>query len=59
MFHRALQRSGALSELVLYPQEGHGVRSLSALIDYTERLAEWFGRHLGTAASSADVWAAR
>ena len=47
MFYRALQRAGTTAELVIYPQEGHGVHSLPALIDYSSRIAGWFGRHLG------------
>lgn len=48
MFYRALQRAGTTAELVIYPSEGHGVRALPALIDYSGRIASWFGRHLGS-----------
>lgn len=46
MFYRALERAGATAELVTYPNEGHRVRSLPALIDYSGRITSWFGRHL-------------
>jgi dipeptidyl aminopeptidase/acylaminoacyl peptidase len=46
MFYRALERAGTTAELVTYPNEGHGVRSLPALIDYSGRIVSWFGRHL-------------
>lgn len=46
-FHRALVEGGAESELVLYPQEGHGVRHLPATIDFTARLLDWFDRNMG------------
>lgn len=46
-FHQALQEVGVPSVLVLYPQEGHGVRGLPALIDFTTRIIDWFERYLG------------
>jgi dipeptidyl aminopeptidase/acylaminoacyl peptidase len=45
-FHHALHGHGVESELVIYPQEGHGVRRLPAQIDYTTRLVGWFLRHM-------------
>jgi len=45
-FHRALLENGAKSVLVIYPDEGHGVRKFPAAIDYTARLVDWFEAHL-------------
>jgi dipeptidyl aminopeptidase/acylaminoacyl peptidase len=41
-FHNALLESGVKSVLVTYPEEGHGVRSFPAAIDYTARVVGWF-----------------
>jgi len=45
-FFAALQEAGVESELVLYPEEGHGVRRFPAAIDFTTRLVGWFERHM-------------
>lgn len=45
-FHAALKESGVESVLVTYPQEGHGVRSFPAMIDYAARVVDWFETHL-------------
>lgn len=45
-FHQALLEFGVESELVIYPQEGHGVRAFPALIDYCTRVLDWFERHM-------------
>lgn len=47
-FHNALRESGVPSVLVTYPQEGHGIRSFPAMIDYAARVVSWF-----------DTWLAR
>jgi dipeptidyl aminopeptidase/acylaminoacyl peptidase len=44
-FHHALLEQGVKSALVLYPQEGHGVRSYPAAIDYAARVIGWFDEH--------------
>jgi dipeptidyl aminopeptidase/acylaminoacyl peptidase len=44
-FHRALVERGVPSELVVYPNEGHGVRQLEAYIDYCTRVVDWIGTH--------------
>lgn len=44
--YRALMARGVPAEVVVYPQEGHGVRDLSAAIDLTTRAALWFERYL-------------
>ena len=45
-FHRALQESGVKSELVTYPEEGHGIRKWPASFDYSARVVDWFEAHL-------------
>jgi dipeptidyl aminopeptidase/acylaminoacyl peptidase len=41
-FHNALLENGVKSMLVTYPEEGHGVRKLPAVIDYAARVVAWF-----------------
>jgi pimeloyl-ACP methyl ester carboxylesterase len=45
-FHSALRMVGVESVLVTYPHEGHGVRNMPAVFDYTARLLDWFCRHM-------------
>lgn len=45
-FHRALVENGVTSELVIYPQEGHGVRALEAQADQMTRMLDWLDRHM-------------
>jgi dipeptidyl aminopeptidase/acylaminoacyl peptidase len=45
-FHHALRAHGVPSALVLYPQEGHGVRSYPAVIDFLARVLDWFERYM-------------
>jgi dipeptidyl aminopeptidase/acylaminoacyl peptidase len=45
-FHHALQISGVESILLTYPHEGHGIRSMPAVFDYTARMMDWFLRHM-------------
>jgi dipeptidyl aminopeptidase/acylaminoacyl peptidase len=45
-FHNALRENGVESMLVTYPQEGHGIRTFPAKIDYSARIVDWFTRHL-------------
>ncbi len=47
-FHQALQTHGVESVLVVYPEEGHGVRSYPAMTDFMTRILLWFERHLST-----------
>jgi dipeptidyl aminopeptidase/acylaminoacyl peptidase len=49
-FHAALKENGVESVLVTYPQEGHGVRTFPAMIDYAARVVSWFETHLGSTA---------
>lgn len=45
-FHRALLDHGVESALVVYPAEGHGVRTFPATIDYCTRVLDWFTRFM-------------
>lgn len=45
-FYRALREHGVETEVVLYPDEGHGVRKMPASIDLCTRTVEWFERHM-------------
>jgi len=45
-FHRAVQAAGVESVLVTYPQEGHGVRNMPTIFDYTARMMAWFSKHM-------------
>jgi dipeptidyl aminopeptidase/acylaminoacyl peptidase len=41
-FHRGLVAHGVTSILLTYPEEGHGIRQMPAVFDYTARVVEWF-----------------
>ncbi|MFD5091904.1 prolyl oligopeptidase family serine peptidase [Amycolatopsis thailandensis] len=45
-FHQALRAHGVPSALVIYPEEGHGVRAYPAQIDLLARVLRWFDRYL-------------
>lgn len=45
-FHKALCEVGAVSECLIYPQEGHGVRAFPAVIDHLARMSEFLDRHI-------------
>ena len=45
MFHRALKTVGVETGLVLYPDEGHGIKQLPHREDVLRRVLEWFDRH--------------
>jgi dipeptidyl aminopeptidase/acylaminoacyl peptidase len=45
-FHNALRQHGLESVLVIYPQEGHGVRSYPAMVDFLSRVLGWFERYM-------------
>ncbi len=42
---RALREQGVPTELVVYPEEGHGVRAYPARIDWMARAVMWLERH--------------
>ncbi len=61
-FYRALREQDVQAEVVIYPQEGHGVRQMPALFDFNARLVGWFERFMpsgGRAGGSADERAGR
>ncbi|HTG46499.1 MAG TPA: alpha/beta fold hydrolase [Actinomycetota bacterium] len=43
---RALRARGIPAEVVVYPDEGHGVRDFPAVLDLTTRTLGWFERYL-------------
>jgi dipeptidyl aminopeptidase/acylaminoacyl peptidase len=43
-FYRALRERGVPTEVAVYPQEGHGVRDLPAIVDLATRAVAWFER---------------
>jgi len=45
-FYQALTGHGVESQLVIYPEEGHGVRRFPAVTDYLTRLVTWFERYM-------------
>jgi dipeptidyl aminopeptidase/acylaminoacyl peptidase len=45
-FHNALREHGVRSVLATYPEEGHGIRSFPALIDFAARSTGWIEEHM-------------
>jgi dipeptidyl aminopeptidase/acylaminoacyl peptidase len=45
-FDRGLRRCGAVSELVVYPREGHGIREEKHQTDVLDRIVAWFEKYL-------------
>lgn len=45
-FYRALRSRGVPADVVVYPNEGHGVRALPAAIDLATRAVAWFERFM-------------
>ncbi|MGH2594504.1 MAG: alpha/beta hydrolase family protein [Actinomycetota bacterium] len=45
-FYRALRWRGIETEVVIYPEEGHGVVNFPALIDVMTRTVAWFERFM-------------
>lgn len=45
-FHQALRANGVETVLAVYPQEGHGIRSYPAIIDFLTRAVTWFDNHM-------------
>jgi dipeptidyl aminopeptidase/acylaminoacyl peptidase len=44
--YRALRRRDVPTEVVVYPEEGHGVEAYPARIDYMTRIVMWFERFM-------------
>lgn len=45
-FYRALMDRGVAVEAVIYPREGHGVRSRPHMLDIEERIVHWLEKYL-------------
>jgi len=45
-FYRGLKRYEVVTELVIYPREGHGIREEKHQIDLLQRMLDWFETHL-------------
>jgi dipeptidyl aminopeptidase/acylaminoacyl peptidase len=45
-FYRALREQDVDAEVAIYPQEGHGVRQMPALFDFSARVVGWFERFM-------------
>lgn len=45
-YHRVLSAKGTESVLLVYPEEGHGIRHFPAYIDFSTRVLDWFNVHL-------------
>ncbi|MDP9100872.1 MAG: S9 family peptidase [Actinomycetota bacterium] len=46
-FHHAVLEHGGASTLVIYPEEGHGVRAFPTMTDFCTRVLDFFALHLG------------
>jgi len=44
-YHKALQTRGVLTDLVIYPDEGHGIRQPRHREDVLRRVLDWFEKH--------------
>ncbi|HEX9067099.1 MAG TPA: S9 family peptidase [Streptosporangiaceae bacterium] len=49
-FYQALAGRGVDAQLVIYPEEGHGVSRFPAVTDYLTRLVTWFEKYMPAAA---------
>jgi dipeptidyl aminopeptidase/acylaminoacyl peptidase len=47
-FWQALRLANVPAEVVVYPQEGHGVNTYPAFLDFVTRVVAWFDRYLPT-----------
>ena len=51
MFHQALLARGVPTQMVIYPDEGHGIRQPKHQVDVLKRTLAWFAAHDVTAPS--------
>ena len=51
MFYRALKSAGVETQMVIYPDEGHPIRSLPHQEDVLNRVLDWFSKHDRSAGS--------
>jgi acyl-CoA thioesterase-1 len=49
MFHQALLSRGVPTQMVIYPDEGHGIKQPKHQVDVLQRTLAWFARHDVTA----------
>ena len=45
MYHQALLARGVATQLVIYPDEGHGIRQPKHQVDVLRRTLDWFAKH--------------
>ncbi len=45
MFHQALLARGVPTQMVIYPDEGHGIRQPKHQVDVLRRMLDWFAAH--------------
>lgn len=45
MYYRAMKQSGAETEMVIYPDEGHPIKQLPHMEDVLQRVLDWFAKH--------------
>jgi dipeptidyl aminopeptidase/acylaminoacyl peptidase len=45
MFYVALAARGVPTEMVIYPNEGHGIKQPRHQVDVLQRVAAWFQQH--------------
>lgn len=45
MFHRALQKNGVETQMIIYTDEGHPIKQLPHREDVLRRVLEWFEQH--------------
>jgi dipeptidyl aminopeptidase/acylaminoacyl peptidase len=53
--YQALKSLGRKTELVIYPEEAHGIRRPSFVLDRMERYLAWYGEHLGASSAGASA----
>lgn len=50
-YWHALRAMNVPVSLVIYPDEGHGIRDPEHVLDYRKRIVDWFDRYLGKTAA--------
>lgn len=58
-FWHALRDLGVKTQLVIYPDEGHGFRNPEHIRDRNERMLQWFNQYLATPAAATAAVAPR
>jgi dipeptidyl aminopeptidase/acylaminoacyl peptidase len=51
-FYRALKYYGTTVELVKYPREPHGFREKNHVLDWQQRMLDWFAKYIPTTANA-------